>query len=152
MELRLLKIVRLKTLYTLFSCWNVKTSLHLWRIVPAHENCHMYVFLICRLLVLILKLVTTSGSSVLSRDGRSLLVSNLSNGLNLYSLDNLETPRSFNYTVNPRTNFPLSVAYLRGDKFVTCGTHTGTVRIWNKKTGEIFQTLDHSSERVFSCS
>lgn len=83
---------------------------------------------------------------MLSPDGLSLLVSNLSNGMNLYSLKTLEVSKSYQYTVNPRTNFPLSVAYLRGGKLVTCGTHTGTVQIWDKETGEIHQTLDHSSK------
>lgn len=82
---------------------------------------------------------------MLSPSGQSLLVSNLSNGMNLYSLSTRNLQNTYQYNVNPRTNFPLSLAFLKRGRYVTCGTHTGTVEIWNTETGEIFQSLDHDS-------
>lgn len=80
---------------------------------------------------------------MLSPDGRSILVSNLSSGMNTYSLDTLRVTGTYQYTINARTNFPLSVAYLRQGRFVTCGTHTGVIDIWDTKSGEVFQSLNH---------
>lgn len=88
-----------------------------------------------------------SGSSALSPDGRSFLASNLDNGMNLYSLETFTVVRSYQYTVNPETNFPLSVAFIKKGQFVVCGTHTRNVSIWETTTGEVFQTLDHSGKR-----
>jgi hypothetical protein len=91
-----------------------------------------------------------SGNSMLSPDGHSLLVSNLSDAMNSYSLDTLNATKSYRYTINPRMNFPLAVAYLKRGKYVTCGTHTGAVQIWDRESGEIFQVLEHSSRASLS--
>jgi hypothetical protein len=82
---------------------------------------------------------------MLSTDGHSLLVSNLSDAMNSYSLDTLDVTKSYRYTINPRMNFPLAVAYLKRGKYVTCGTHTGAIQIWDRESGEISQVLEHSS-------
>lgn len=92
-----------------------------------------------------------SGSSALSPDGRRFLASNLDNGMNLYSLETFTVVRSYQYTVNPETNFPLSVAFIKKGKFVVCGTHTRNVSIWETSTGEVLQTLDHSGKHNLYC-
>jgi WD40 repeat protein len=38
----------------------------------------------------------------------------------------------------------LSVKFLANGRFVTMGSHIGQVRIWDKHTGKIVQTLEHN--------
>ena len=89
-----------------------------------------------------------SGNSAISPDWRSLLVANLETGMSLYCLETLTLCRSYRDTVDPRTNIPVSVAFLRRGKLVVCGTHTGTIRIWQAATEQIFQTLEHQGKCV----
>lgn len=46
------------------------------------------------------------------------------------------------------SNYPLSVEFLADGKFVTAGSHNGRVRIWDRESGGIFQTLEHDSKPI----
>lgn len=48
--------------------------------------------------------------------------------------------------MNPETNYPLSVAFLKKGRYVICGTHTGSVSIWDASKEAVQQTLDHPSK------
>ncbi|KAH7918994.1 WD40 repeat-like protein [Leucogyrophana mollusca] len=110
-------------------CWDVETNTQLWRIIPIHRH----------------RLV---GHASLSPDQRTLLVSNLSEGMDLYNLGQSRPIRSFKYTLDSEANFPLEVSFLHEGAAVACGSPTGDVNIWDSATGEHRQTLTHEGTPV----
>ncbi|KAM6491151.1 WD40-repeat-containing domain protein, partial [Amanita muscaria] len=108
-------------------CWDITMSVPLWQINPVHS--HKYI-----------------GFSSVSSDERYVIVSNLSTGADLYSLETLQKSQSYTCQVDPRSNVPVSVHFLHDGKQVACGTHTGGIPIWDRKTGSIVQTLQHDGE------
>ena len=42
--------------------------------------------------------------------------------------------------------YPLSVKFLADGRFVTLGSNTGRVRVWDRDTGAIVQTLEHDGK------
>ncbi|KAM6492805.1 hypothetical protein JOM56_010939 [Amanita muscaria] len=114
---------------TTLRCWDITTSVPLWQINPVHS--HKYI-----------------GFSSVSSDERYVIVSNLSTGADLYSLETLQKSQSYTCQVDPRSNVPVSVHFLHDGKQVACGTHTGGIPIWDRKTGSIVQTLQHDVKLV----
>ncbi|KAH7904641.1 WD40-repeat-containing domain protein [Hygrophoropsis aurantiaca] len=107
-------------------CWDVETCTQLWRIIPIHRH---------RLI----------GFASLSPDQRALLVSNLSEGTDMYSLGQSRPIRSFKYAVDSQANFPVEALFLHDGAAVVSGSPTGEVNIWDAVTGEHRQTLTHDS-------
>lgn len=56
--------------------------------------------------------------------------------------------RSFRYAFQPSRRPILSAAFLYKDKAVTCSSPQGTVAVWNVKTEEVMQVLDHPGEHA----
>ena len=84
-----------------------------------------------------------SGSSAVSADEAYIAISNLSTGIDVYSLTSLELVHSFPAFVDPNNNVPVAVQFLQSGKLLTCGSHNGGVCIWEKESGKVFQTLQH---------
>lgn len=90
-------------------------------------------------------------SSAISLDEKEIAVSDFRTGVNLYSLESLLRTRSFvDDMPNMLYYYPLSVKFLADGRFVTMGSHTGQVRIWNRHSGRIVQTLEHNREYLLA--
>ncbi|OBZ66279.1 hypothetical protein A0H81_13832 [Grifola frondosa] len=113
-------------------CWEISTRAQLWTITPPCDTPNI-------------------GSSALSPDGHSIIVYNLADSLQLYSVGsfkNQEPKRSYEFDAVPRTKRKLQVAYLHKGNAVVCGTTTGNVCIWETASGEYFQLLAHNEDIV----
>jgi hypothetical protein len=84
----------------------------------------------------------TSYSGFSFVDGDSLFISNLSNGVDLYSLRTMQRLR--HYEVPVTINVPLQVALARQnlDRVVVGGVD-GAVRVYDRTTGELVLRLGH---------
>ncbi len=92
------------------------------------------------------------GFSAISPDDREIVISNLSSGVEVYSLESLTKIRSFTDNmnhVNNDINQALSVAFLGSGAFVVGGSFTGRIRILDKASGAILQALHHDSKSQF---
>ena len=78
-------------------------------------------------------------------DGDSLFVSNLSNGVDLYSLRTMQRLRHYEAPVT--INVPLQVALARQnfDRLVVGGVD-GAVRVFDRTTGELVRRLGHKDK------
>jgi WD40 repeat protein len=74
-------------------------------------------------------------------DGHSLVISNLINGLDLYTIPTMERIKTFAYTIV--RNFPMQVAIIPQTNWIVCGGDDGFVRIYHLRTGQILHQLDH---------
>jgi WD40 repeat protein len=98
----------------------------------------------CKFFILIFELnifkPSDSGFSLV--DGDSLFVSNLTNGVDLYSLRTMQRLRHYEAPVT--INMPLQVALARQnlDRVVVGGVD-GTVRLYDRVTGELVLCLGH---------
>ncbi|KAF8724437.1 hypothetical protein AX14_008812 [Amanita brunnescens Koide BX004] len=105
-------------------CWDVATSAQLWCIEPTHTHRHI-------------------GFSAISPDETEIAISNLSTGVDVYSLKSMMKIRSFSDTILPDTNYPIGVEFLANGSFVSSGSHTGRPCVWEKHSCAVFQVLDH---------
>lgn len=78
-------------------------------------------------------------------DGDSLFISNLSNGVDLYSLRTMQRLR--HYEASLTINVPLQVALARQnlDRVVVGGVD-GTVRVYDRATGGLVHRLGHKAK------
>lgn len=88
--------------------------------------------------------VPHSGRSTISLDEKTLVVSNLYDGLDWYSIPN----RAFSRAVPIRIvrNKPIPVLFIDNGNAIMVGGSSGAVRILDSRTAETMQTLDHSSK------
>jgi hypothetical protein len=83
-----------------------------------------------------------SGFSLL--EGDSLFISNLSNGIDLYSLRTMQRLRHYDYTAP--INVPFQVALARQTlDWVVMGGVNGTLRVHDRATGELVHQLEHKA-------
>ena len=83
-----------------------------------------------------------SGFSLL--EGDNLFISNLSNGIDLYSLRTLQRIRHYNYTAP--INVPLQVTLAKQVlDWVVIGGVSSTLRVYDRATGELVHRLEHNS-------
>ncbi|KAH7908131.1 WD40-repeat-containing domain protein [Hygrophoropsis aurantiaca] len=106
------------------SCWDINTRSALWVINPAHRHQHI-------------------GYAAISPNNLYILVSNLTNGLDLYPMGESNVLQSYRYATPADKNYPLTVDFLHDGNTIVCGSPTGKVPIWNTKTGVHMQTLSH---------
>ncbi|KAF8347502.1 WD40-repeat-containing domain protein [Amanita rubescens] len=113
-------------------CWDVATSAQLWCIEPSHTHRH----------------INASGFSAISPDEKEIAISNLSTGVDVYSLKSMTKTRSFIDTILPDTNYPIGVEFLANGSLVSSGSHTGRPCVWDKHSCGIFQVLEHGRELI----
>ncbi|KAA1479134.1 WD40 repeat-like protein [Dentipellis sp. KUC8613] len=114
-------------------CWDTKTGDILWRIVPSHES----------------QLI---GYTALSPNCRYMLLSNLTDGMDLYEVGKSHIARSFkNAGVDQDNNLPLMPRFLHGGSSVACGTSDGQVKVWKTMSGKHVEDLDHERELRSLC-
>ncbi|KLO05670.1 WD40 repeat-like protein, partial [Schizopora paradoxa] len=76
-----------------------------------------------------------------SADGTFLYVSNLLDGVDQYRFPNMEKVQSFTHPIS--VNLPLQVACAARGQWIVCGGDSGFARVFNRRTGQVLQILDH---------
>jgi len=74
-------------------------------------------------------------------DGQTFVVSNLANGLDLYTIPTMERMKTLEYTII--RNFPMQVAIVPQMNWVVCGGDDGFVQIYHLRMGQILAQLAH---------
>ncbi|KAI6125168.1 WD40-repeat-containing domain protein [Pisolithus croceorrhizus] len=107
-------------------CWDLvhPQSQFLWTIVPMHSH---------RLI----------GHCLLSLDEQTVLISNLSEGMDLYRIRHCHPYRRFKYTADTGDNLPVQVAFLHDGRVVACGSMDGNVTVWDVANEDQIQVLPH---------
>jgi hypothetical protein len=87
--------------------------------------------------------MSNSGFSIL--DGDNLFISNLSNGIDLYSLRTMQRLRHYESVV--AVNVPLQIALARQalDR-VVLGDTRGILQVYDRATGELVHRLEHKTK------
>lgn len=92
------------------------------------------------------EVILCSGHAVFSRDQRTLLISNLVNGIDAYILsavsESLQNQQSFRYAI--RCNVPLQVTTAMQGNWVISGSDDGTVRLYDQRSAELIKCLNHA--------
>jgi hypothetical protein len=84
-----------------------------------------------------------SGFSVL--DGDNLFISNLSNGIDLYSLRTMQRLRHYESVVTVNIPFQIALARQALDR-VVLGDAKGILQVYDRATGELVQHLEHNTK------
>src|SRR5271169_2172500 len=87
--------------------------------------------------------MNNSGFSIL--DGDNLFISNLSNGIDLYSLRTMQRLRHYESVVTVNVPFQIALARQALDRVVLGGAK-GTLQVYNRATGELVQHLEHKTK------
>ncbi|KIJ10017.1 hypothetical protein PAXINDRAFT_86648 [Paxillus involutus ATCC 200175] len=126
-------------------CWNLTNMSWLWRIVPIHRH---------RLIPLVsLFSLAYSGHAALSPDEKTVLLSNLCNGADLYSFNGSHPHMCLKYGMasDVTKNVPLQVTFINKGEHAACGSSEGIVSIWNLCLGKCLQVLEHGGAFKFLC-
>src|ERR1700734_3685152 len=84
-----------------------------------------------------------SGFSIL--DGDNLFISNLSNGIDLYSLRTMQRLRHYESVVTVNIPFQIALARQALDR-VVLGDAKGILQVYDRATGELVQHLEHNTK------
>lgn len=88
-----------------------------------------------------------SGYATISQDQRSLLISNLVNGIDSYTICGVSpglSPtwvQSFRHPI--RSNVPLQITSAMQGNWVISGSDDGSVRVFDQRSGELLKCLHH---------
>ncbi|KAI6096193.1 hypothetical protein F5141DRAFT_1067823 [Pisolithus sp. B1] len=114
-------------------CWDVLSFEQLWQINPIHS--HQIVCLFEDY---------ASGHAALSPDRKCIALTNLGDGVDVYSLGRSHPDiRLKNRPLSEAKNIPMQVSWLRDGTAVVSGSSDGGVRIWEMPSGEPLQLLEH---------
>jgi hypothetical protein len=87
-----------------------------------------------------------SGRSCVSPDGKFVVVSNMYDGVDFYSISTHAFSHTIQYRVNPHMNSPIPVEFFPdGQHLLIGGTH-GSARTIDVQTSETIQLLPHAGE------
>lgn len=116
----------------MFRNWNVRTSQRLWTIPST----------LARPLI---------GSSQLSPTEDVLAVTNLVNGVDLYSASHGLLLCSLPMELDPARNRPIAVTFMKAGRALTFGAHHGDVPVWEAAWGKgskstLTQVLNHDGK------
>ena len=85
--------------------------------------------------------IVRSGSTCLN--GQQLLITNLQDGVDRYSLPIMHRAQSYNHTI--LVNVPLQISIARESGWVIVGGDNGFARVFDYQTGAFREKLDHGS-------
>ena len=111
-----------------------------WHIVL--RSCSMWV--LWSVFVLSFTGVCFSGWSALSPDEKHIVVSNLYDGLDFYSISDRAVCYSVPCPINQNKNKPVPVLFSNDGKVVMVGGTSGSARILDSGSCETLQTLSHN--------
>jgi COMPASS component SWD3 len=98
-----------------------------------------------------------SGHGALSPDESSVLLSNLSDGLDLYAVGHNHPVMSFKFSSNGGANLPVQVSFVEHGRGILGGSSEGNVHVWGLASTESRQVLEHDGmlqvllSRLFLC-
>jgi WD40 repeat protein len=84
-----------------------------------------------------------SGWSAVSPDEKHIVVSNLYDGLDFYSISDRALSHSVPCPINQQKNKPVPVVFSRDGEIVVVGGTSGSVKVLNSRSCETLQTLSH---------
>ena len=108
-----------------------------WQITP--RTCNMYGF--TAPMGYLTLLIDLSASSAVSPDEKVVVVANLYDGLDWYSIPDRTFSRSVPLHINH--NVPIPVLLVDGGKTLLVGGTSGNVKVLDAHTAETIQKLDH---------
>ncbi|KAG2092259.1 WD40-repeat-containing domain protein, partial [Suillus cothurnatus] len=113
-------------------CWHIGSDsdhdTQRWRISPIHPHQLMYV---------------KDGHGALSPDESLVLLSNLSDGLDLYAVGHNHPVKSFKFSSNGGVNLPVQVSFVEHGWGILGGSSEGNVHVWGLASTESCQVLEH---------
>jgi len=89
-----------------------------------------------------------SGRSCVSPDGKFVVVSNMYDGVDFYSISTHAFSHTVVYRVNPHMNSPIPVEFIPDGQTLLIGGTNGSARIIDAQTSETIQLLPHSGECI----
>ena len=92
-------------------------------------------------IVLGISLNSPRGHAAIGGDGRTLIVSNLVDGVDTYSIPPKEPLHTFCHTINQ--NVPLLVLVVPGSSLFVVGSDDGCPRLYDQRTGHLSNVLRH---------
>lgn len=95
-------------------------------------------------------LICSSGYSAVSPDEKHLVVSNLFDGLDWYSITEHKLNHSVPCPINLQNNIPVPVLFGDNGRVIIVGGSSGNARILDSMTAESIQTLPHDGT-YFCC-
>ncbi len=97
-------------------------------------------------------LISFRGNACLcSDDGHYIFITNLTDGIDQYRFPSLEKVQSFPHAIE--INHPLQISTVILGAWIVCGGDTGFARIFDRRTGQLIQRLEHDKcEIPFSWS
>lgn len=98
---------------------------------------------------------TYSGGSALSPGLRHIAVYNLIDGLDLYAAGayGKQKPRKMYKFNKPRqSKHALQVRFAHHGRALVCGTSTGGILLWEVRTGDALQELNHAGRMLLAMS
>ncbi|KIK10702.1 hypothetical protein PISMIDRAFT_124037 [Pisolithus microcarpus 441] len=120
-------------LYHGIVCWDTSSFEQRWQINPIHSHQIMY--------------CTCSGHAALSFDTKRIALTNLGDGVDIYSLGkSYPDLRIKNRPASQNQNVPVQVSWLSDGGAVVSGSSDGDVRIWATSSGELLQSLEHKGK------
>ncbi|KAH9855535.1 WD40-repeat-containing domain protein [Lenzites betulinus] len=111
------------------SCWDITSGASLWHIPMPSTKPNI-------------------GGAAISIDHRYIAVYNLIDGLDLYALGTKKTKPKMSYKIDkaPRSKHRLQVNFVHGGRAIFSGTTSGKISLWDVRTGEVCQNLEHAGE------
>ena len=101
---------------------------------------------ISQALVCMANMITGSGRSCISPDGKFVVVSNMYDGVDFYSIPSHAFSHTVLYRVNPHVNSPIPVEFIPDGRTLLIGGTYGSARMIDTQTSETIQLLPHSGE------
>ncbi len=89
------------------------------------------------------------GSASISADEKHMITHNLHGTVDLYAISGGRKTRiisRYKFDEPPRSKHCLQVAFVQRYNGILCGTTTGSICIWYKNSGELFQKLHHNGK------
>ena len=115
-----------------------------WNIVPRVR--YMHVAAISYMLGRMADMCPGSGRSCVSPDGKFVVVSNMYDGVDFYSISTHTFSHTVLYRVNPHMNSPIPVEFIPDGRTLLIGGTYGSARMVDTQTSETIQLLPHSGE------
>ncbi|KAF5329097.1 hypothetical protein D9611_015058 [Ephemerocybe angulata] len=106
-------------------CWDIRTAIQLWHIPPTQIS-------------------GAISSSALAPSGRSLIVSNVATGLELFSLEQLRREKTYPLPPSHTGQFAGMAIFLRNGEAIGSGSDDAGLRVWRTNTAETSQILTHA--------
>ncbi|KIK12932.1 hypothetical protein PISMIDRAFT_119949 [Pisolithus microcarpus 441] len=120
-------------------CWDIGSLKQCWQINPIHSHQIVSVFEDC-----------ASGHATLSSDKKCIALTNLGDGVDIYSLGQSHPDMHLKHPpLSEEKNIPVQVSWLQDGAAVVSGSSDRDVHIWEIPSGEPIQLLEHEGTLMY---